>query len=183
MISYSGSGNDAEDGALPASAYTWEIDLLHAGHVHPGLPASGSKSGTFTIPTDGHDYSGDVRYRISLTVTDSDGISTTSSVIIWPEKVNVAFHTVPEGLTIYVNGLPSVTPFVHDELIGFNDLVEARDQSLGGTNYAFGSWSDGGAQSHNIVVPAADQATRRRSTPRLRRPWRRTGSTKAQGRR
>ena len=167
-ISYSGSGNDAEDGALPASAYTWEIDLLHAGHVHPGLPASGSKSGTFTIPTDGHDYSGDVRYRISLTVTDSDGISTTSSVIIWPEKVNVAFHTVPEGLTIYVNGLPSVTPFVHDELIGFNDLVEARDQSLGGTNYAFGSWSDGGAQTHNIVVPAADAsytATFDASTP------------------
>ena len=156
VISYSGSGTDAEDGTLPASAFTWEIDLLHAGHVHPGLPSTGSSSGTFTIPVTGHDFSGNVRYRISLTVTDSDGISTKTSVIIWPQKVNLTFHTAPEGLTLLVNGLPSVTPFVHDELIGFNEVVEADDQTLGSTNYTFGSWSDGGARQHTIVVPSSD---------------------------
>ena len=35
------------------------------------------KSGTFTIPTTGHDFSGNTRYRIALTVTDSDGLTTT----------------------------------------------------------------------------------------------------------
>ena len=158
VISYSGSADDPEDGTLPASAYSWQIDLLHAGHVHPGLPGGGSSSGTFTIPTSGHDFSGDVRYRISLTVTDSDGLSTTTSVVIFPEKVNVTFHTVPEGLTLYVNGLPSVTPFVHEELIGFQDVVEARDQALGGSSYAFRSWSDGGAQSHTIIAPNTNQS-------------------------
>ena len=158
VISYSGSATDAEDGTLPQSAYTWEIDLLHAGHVHPGLPTSGSSSGTFTIPVTGHDFSGDVRYRISLTVTDSTGISTTTSVIIWPQKVNLTFHTVPEGLTINVNGLPATTPFVHDELIGFHDDVQAPNQAVGATNYTFASWSDGGAQQHTIVVPTADQS-------------------------
>jgi glucose/arabinose dehydrogenase len=158
VISYSGTASDAEDGTLPASAYTWEADLLHQGHVHPGLPVSGSTSGTLTIPTSGHDFSGNVRFRISLTVTDSTGISTTTSVIIWPQKVNLTFHTVPEGLTVYVNGLPATTPFVHDELIGFGDAVEARDQTMAGTNYTFRLWSDGGAQSHVISVPATDQS-------------------------
>ena len=73
VISYSGSADDPEDGTLPASAYTWQIDLLHAGHVHPGLPASGGTSGTFTVPTSGHDFTRRRAYRISLTVTDSTG--------------------------------------------------------------------------------------------------------------
>ena len=155
-ISYSGTATDAEDGTLPQSAYTWEIDMLHAGHVHPGLPTSGSSTGTFTIPVTGHDFSGNVRYQISLTVTDSNGISTTTSVIIWPQKVNLTFDTAPEGLTIDVNGLPATTPFVHDELIGFHDDVQAPNQTVGSTNYAFNSWSDGGAQEHTVVVPSAD---------------------------
>ena len=29
MISFSGDATDAEDGTLPASAFTWNIDFLH----------------------------------------------------------------------------------------------------------------------------------------------------------
>ena len=29
---------------------------------------------------------------------------------------------------------------------------------MGGTAYTFASWSDGGAQSHNITVPATNRA-------------------------
>ncbi len=158
VISFSGAATDAEDGTLPPSAFTWEMDLLHATHVHPGLPVSGISSGTFTIPTSGHDFTGNVRYKLSLTVTDSNGISTTTSVIIWPQKVNLTFNSVPQGLTLNVNGLPATTPFVHDDLIGFNDVVQASNQTLGSTNYTFGSWSDGGAQQHTIVVPSTDQS-------------------------
>ena len=50
VISYSGDGTDPDDGALPASAFSWNIDFLHDGHVHPGTPITGVKSGTFTIP-------------------------------------------------------------------------------------------------------------------------------------
>ena len=66
------TATDVEDGTLPASAYTWNIDFLHEGHVHPGTPITGVTSGTFTIPTTGHDFSGNTRYRITLTVTDFD---------------------------------------------------------------------------------------------------------------
>ena len=74
VITFSGTATDAEDGTLPASAYTWNIDFLHEGHVHPGTPITGVTSGTFTIPTSGHDFSGFTRYRITLTVTDSSGL-------------------------------------------------------------------------------------------------------------
>ncbi len=53
VISFSGDATDTEDGTLPASAFTWNIDFLHEGHVHPGIPVTGVKSGTFTIPTSG----------------------------------------------------------------------------------------------------------------------------------
>ena len=43
----------------------------------PGVPKTGVKSGSFTIPTSGHDFSGNTRYRITLTVTDSDGLTST----------------------------------------------------------------------------------------------------------
>ena len=75
VITYSGDGTDPDDGALPASAFSWNIDFLHDGHVHPGTPITGVKSGTFTIPTSGHDFEGNTRYRISLTVTDSNGLT------------------------------------------------------------------------------------------------------------
>src|SRR6185295_9690794 len=82
VISYSGEGNDADDGPLPASAFTWNIDFLHEGHVHPGTPITGVQGGTLTIPTSGHDFAGNTRYRITLTVTDSDGLTATRSVLL-----------------------------------------------------------------------------------------------------
>jgi glucose/arabinose dehydrogenase len=157
VISFSGNASDLEDGTLPASAYTWNIDFLHEGHVHPGTAQTGVKSGTFTIPTTGHDFSGNTRYRIALTVIDSDGLTTTTSVIIWPQKVNLTFNTVPAGLTLYLDGIAKTTPFVYDTLIGFNHTIEARNQSVGTTSYTFASWSDSGAQMHTIVVPSAAQ--------------------------
>jgi glucose/arabinose dehydrogenase/chitodextrinase len=159
VINYSGDGTDAEDGSLSAGAFSWTVDFLHEGHVHPGSTATGSKTGTFTIPTTGHDFSGNTRYRITLTVTDSNGLTDTKSVIIWPQKVNLTFNTAPAtGLTLYLDGIAKTAPFTYDTLIGFNHTIEARNQALGGTNYTFSSWSDGAAQSHTLVVPATDQS-------------------------
>lgn len=157
VISYSGAATDPVDGSLPASAYTWNIDFLHEGHVHPGTPVTGVKSGTFTIPSSGHDFSGNTRYRITLTVTNSSGLTDTKTVFVWPTKVNLTFTTAPDtGLTIYLDGIAKTTPFVYDALVGFQDTVEARNQSLNGKSYSFTSWSDGGSQSHGIVVPPND---------------------------
>jgi glucose/arabinose dehydrogenase/chitodextrinase len=158
VLTYSGTGTDPDDGNLPASAFTWNIDMLHDGHVHPGIPVVGQKSGTFTIPTTGHDFEGNVRYRFTLTVTDSNGLSTSTSVIVWPVKVNLTFNAAPQGLTLYLDGIAKATPFVYDTLVGFNHNIDARSQTVGNSTYNFSSWTDGGAQSHTIVVPNVDQS-------------------------
>ena len=77
-------------------------------------------------------------------------------MIIWPTKVNLTFNTVPSGLTFYLDGIAHTTPFVYDDLVGFNHTIEARNQQVGSMAYTFSSWSDGGAQTHNIVVPNTD---------------------------
>ena len=157
VISFSGTATDAEDGTLPASAYVWNIDFLHDTHVHPGAPITGVTSGTFTIPTSGHDFQDFTRYRVSLTVTDSSGLQSTSSVTIFPQKVNLTFAAAPTGTTVYLDGIAHTTPFVYDDVIGFTHTIQAPDQTIGGTTDTFASWSDGGAQTHTIVVPGTDQ--------------------------
>ena len=158
VISFTGAAADAEDGTLPASAFTWNIDFLHEGHVHPGVPVVGVNSGTFTIPTSGHDFSGNTRYRIGLTVTDASGLTASTFVTIWPRKVNLTFNSAPTGLTLQLDGIAKVTPFVYDTLVGFTHTIDAPNQTAGQTGYTFTFWSDGGTQLHQIVAPGADHA-------------------------
>ena len=153
VISFSGDA-----GGLPASAYVWNIDFLHEGHVHPGLVQGGVTNGTFTIPTSGHDFSGNTRYRIALTVTGANGLQASTSVIVLPQKVNLSFNTLPSALTLYLDGIAKQTPFVYDTLVNFQHSIEARNQGTATTAYTFVSWSDGGAQTHTITVPAVAQS-------------------------
>jgi glucose/arabinose dehydrogenase/PKD repeat protein len=152
VVSFSAAATDP-DGTLSPSSYVWTVDFLHDSHVHPGSPATGT-SGTFTIPVTGHDFSGNTRFRITVTVTDSDGLTTSRSAIIWPTKVNVTFATAAAGLTLYLDGIAHTAPFVYDTLVGFHHTIEARNQTVGTTTYTFSSWSDGGTQQHTVVVPA-----------------------------
>jgi len=79
-------------------------------------------------------------------------------VIIWPTKVNLTFGTVPSGLTLYLDGIAKVAPFVNDSLLNFNHSIEASDQASVTTTYTFAFWSDGGTQTHTITVPASAQS-------------------------
>jgi glucose/arabinose dehydrogenase/PKD repeat protein len=156
-ITITGDGTDAEDGSLPDSAFSWTVVFRHDGHIHPVAgPAVGDRDFALGIPTSGHDYAGNTRYEIILTVTDSDGLQDTSSVFIFPDKVDLTFATTPSGLTLQIDGVSRQTPFVLNDLKGFQHTMNAPDQSSAGTPYDFVSWSDGGAQSHGIVVPDSD---------------------------
>jgi len=126
VISYSGSGTDPDDGTLPASAFIWNIDFLHEGHVHPGTPIIGVKSGTFTIPTSGHDFSGNTRYRITLTVTDSSGLTAAQSALVYPRRVNLSFDTAPSLLTVYLDGIAKTIGLSSHEQVLEAALVRPR---------------------------------------------------------
>ena len=77
-INFAGSATDAENGTLPASAFTWEVVFHHDTHIHPFIqPTSGITSGSFVIPTTG-ETAANVWYRIHLTVRDSAGLTHTT---------------------------------------------------------------------------------------------------------
>ena len=153
-IVFSGEGFDAEDRILNASAFTWNIYFHHNAHIHPKLPQTNTTSSTLFIPSAGHDFSGDTNYEILLTVRDSDGLEKTTSVFVYPQKVNLTFDTFPTGLRFNLDGIARIAPLVFDTLIGFNHSIDAPNQSSGSTIYSFNSWSDSGLQAHNIIVPS-----------------------------
>jgi glucose/arabinose dehydrogenase len=96
-IQYLGTGTDLEDGALPSSAFSWHILLLHhpetdpRHHIHPFLgPINGFEGGSFQTPQEEHDH--DIGFRIHLTVTDSDGLTHESARDIFPNLSTLTLY-------------------------------------------------------------------------------------------
>ena len=104
--------------------------------------------------------------------------------MVWPTKVNLTFDTVPDGRTLYLDGIAKTAPFVYDTLVGFNHTIEARNQTAGSTSYTFASWSDGGGQQHTITVPstAPSYTATFNATPLPTGWWAPGGSMRAPGR-
>jgi uncharacterized repeat protein (TIGR01451 family) len=70
--------------------------------------------------------------------------------------VGLSFASTPPGLQVSVGSTSQATPFTRTVIVGSSNSVSAPPpQNLSGSTYLFASWSDGGAQSHNIVAPAA----------------------------
>jgi glucose/arabinose dehydrogenase len=155
VVNYSGSASDFEDGDLPASAFTWQVDFHHDTHLHPFIAATtGSKAGTFTIPTRG-ETSANVYYRIILKVKDSAGLTRTVTRDTLPRKADMTFATTPAGLQITLDGEQRVTPFTVTGVVGIKRTIAAPSpQTVNGLSYVFQSWSDGGARSHDISTPS-----------------------------
>ena len=155
-VAYAGSGSDPEDGNLPASAFTWQVDFHHASHVHPFIaPTSGSTSGSFVVPTVGHTES-DVWYRIILTVRDSGGPTTTVFRDVLPRTVQLTLATSPAGLSLRLDDQPQATPLTVTGVVGVQRTLEAPSpQTVGGRTYEFVSWSDGGARAHTVSTPSS----------------------------
>lgn len=156
-FTYAGGGTDPEDGALPASAFTWRVDFHHDTHSHPFIPSrTGSKSGTFTIPTTG-ETAANVWYRIHLTVRDANSLIHNSFRDVFPRKVTIILRTSPPNLQMKLDGQPVVAPFSFQGVVGMVRRLEAvTPQNSGAGQMLFTSWTDGGAASHNISTPAAD---------------------------
>ena len=156
-INYSGTGTDPEDVTIPASGFTWQVDLHHDQHVHPFIPpTTGSKTGSFTLPVTGE--TGDNQwYRIYLTVRDSGGLTHTSYREIFPRKATIILASNPTGLQLKLDSVPVNAPYSFVGVVGMQRTIEAvSPQTLGATTYNFVSWSDGGALSHPISTPPSN---------------------------
>ena len=157
-INFSGEATDAEDSALPASAFTWWVDFHHESHTHPFIPqAAGFKSGPFQIPTEG-EKSADVWYRIHLRVTDSAGLTHEATRDVLPRTSRVTLQTEPAGVQVSIDGEPALSPTEFTGVAGIKRVVSTETvQALGGVTYDFQGWSDGGEASHEIPTPSDDQ--------------------------
>lgn len=157
MFTFSGSASDPEDGALPASAFTWRVDFHHDDHTHPHLPpTSGITSGSFTIADRG-ETSANVFYRVILTVQDSDGSSDTTFVDVHPRTSVVTLSSNIPNAQLTLEGVPVTAPHTFTGVEGIiRTLGAVSPQTSGGQTYQFSSWSDGGAQTHEIVTPTGD---------------------------
>jgi glucose/arabinose dehydrogenase len=155
VIGFSGSATDAQDGALTASRLSWDLILHHCPsncHTHPVQTFDGVASGSFAAPD--HEYPSYLELR--LTATDSGGLTDTTSVRLDPRTVALTFQTTPGGMRLAVNGTEGTATFSRTVIVGSRNTISAiTPQVKGRKTYAFSSWSDGGAATHDIVAPAS----------------------------
>jgi PKD repeat protein len=153
-ISFSGGATDVQDGPLSASALSWDLILQHCPsncHSHTVQSFSGVAGGSFVAPD--HEYPSYLELR--LTATDSGGLQHTTSVRLNPRTVVLTFSTNPGGFQLAVNGTQFAAPFTRTVIVGSRNSISAvSPQTKGGKAYTFVSWSDGGAQTHDILAPA-----------------------------
>jgi glucose/arabinose dehydrogenase len=149
-ITFSGHATDPNQ-VLPPSAFLWEIILHHCPsncHTHPIESIPDVATGSFSAP----DHDNGSYIEIKLTVTDAGGLTDTKSLLLYPQTVTLNFQSDPSGLQLAVGSSSSPTPFTRTVILGSANSVSAgTPQALGGTNYKFVSWSDGGNQSHTIT--------------------------------
>ncbi|HEX2870286.1 MAG TPA: PA14 domain-containing protein [Polyangiaceae bacterium] len=157
-IQFSGHATDAEDGALPASALSWQIVIQHCPsgcHIHDLLSFPGVTSGSFA--TEDHEYP--MHLELILTATDSSGQKRTARRPLDPKTVSLLFDTEPSGLQLAVGSTVQKTPFVRRVIHGSENSVSAPNpQALGGASWKFVTWSDGLAATH--ALPSATAPAR-----------------------
>ena len=155
-ISFSGSATDATDGTLPPSAFSWQVDFIANGVVQPfytlEVPgpfysATGVSGGSFQIPNDVSNTPSTF-YRLTMTATDSLGLTTTVVRDIHPNLTSWAVHSNVSGAMVSVDGTLQSTPYTTSDVVGVQHvLIGFPAQVLGGTQYRLNGWTNGSGQS------------------------------------
>lgn len=77
-----------------------------------------------------------------------------------PTTAALTVNTVPAGLTVLVDGNPYVAPFTLQFAVSTVHTIAVNSpQTIGGKTWTFQSWSDSGAQSHQITLSGASTYT------------------------
>jgi glucose/arabinose dehydrogenase len=153
-IAFAGSATDAQDGDLDATSLSWKLVIQHCPsncHDHTAQTWTGIDHDSFGAPD--HEYPSYL--ELTLTATDSGGLTDTRTVRLDPKTVALSFASSPSGLTLSLNGANLTTPFTRTVIQGSaNGIAGPTPQTLGSDTYDFGSWSDGGARVHSITANA-----------------------------
>lgn len=100
VINFAGSATDITDGVMPGSALRWQVTIHHCPlescHIHNVQSLTGNQ-GSFTFPH--HD--GPFYIQISLSVTNSAGLTTTKSVSVYPTGQAITHAMQFDGINDY----------------------------------------------------------------------------------
>jgi len=161
-ISFAGSGEDPEEGPLPASKLSWLIVFHHDTHTHPFMgPLAGIDSGSFVVPRTGEEAT-NVGFEISLSASDTSGQTRMRKVYVLPRTTTLELRTSPPGLEISTNGVPRLTPDDRPSVVGFEWALGVATPQVGsdGKTYDFIEWEDTGtAESPRTVLAPEAPAT------------------------
>ncbi|MFC6022326.1 PKD domain-containing protein [Plantactinospora solaniradicis] len=156
-VTFSGRAADPQQGALPASALSWQLVQQHCStpdncHSHPVRELTGTAAGSFLAPD--HEYPSYL--ELTLTARDSGGLTGSTTLRLDPKTVNIALATKPAGLRLNMNGRNFTTPNSTQVIVGSTNTISAPGpQTLGPATYTFEGWSDGGAATHVVTAPTA----------------------------
>ena len=152
VITFQGSATDPEDGNLPPSALKWQINIQHcigtSCHTHFFITQNGA-GGSFPVPDHGDMY----HFDLTLTATDSSGATRSTTVTILPRTVQLTLASNPTGLQVIYGGTSATAPVAVSEVQGATVTISAPSPQ---GSASFSSWSDGGAQQHDVTLGTTD---------------------------
>lgn len=184
-VPFSGSASDPLDGVLPASAYSWKVDFFSNGVVQPSYvaevafpffgPVTGITAGSFAIPTDPSQTPSSF-YRITLSVTDSLGITTTVTKDLQPNLTSWSAGANPPGIGYVLDGAWLTGPTTRPAVVGVQRMVAAMPlaQLAGGNRYRFAGFADGNALNDPQVArtaPVSSTANYEEVSPTMPPGW------------
>ncbi|HKG34871.1 MAG TPA: PQQ-dependent sugar dehydrogenase [Solirubrobacterales bacterium] len=150
-IDYSGGATDPDQVSVAPSALDWDVQIQHCRqtcHTHPLTSARGTATGSFNGPE--HEYGSYV--TIELTATDARGLSATSAPLrLDPRTVTLTLRSSPAGIALTRDDETRAGPFTVPMAAGAHaNVIAPASATLGGIEYLFSGWSDGGARVHAV---------------------------------
>ena len=159
VIPLTATASDPEDGSNVT--YDWDVTLVHNDHPHPGWFTSSSPTTQFTASA--HGVPGDrFSYRIHLTVSDTQALSSADTVVIVPDfqganqppiaAFTIDDHDGPAPHVIQLDAGISVDPD-NDMMIYTWDFGDGTTGSGENTTHIFGE-----AGMYTVSLVATDPA-------------------------
>jgi len=164
VLTLKGVASDGNGDALTDTQISWEVRRHHADHWHPFLDQKvGNDMLLFPAP-EPEDYLAATNsyLEIIMYATDSNGLVSTASRNVQPRLVELCVDSEPQGLEIFVDEYPIVTPLRITSWVNHDlRLRTPLFQDMNGTivNSTFSSWSDGSLSEDREIRLLPDSNT------------------------
>lgn len=157
ILTLSGVATDANGEPLSDSQISWEVRKHHADHWHPFLDQKAGNNMLLFPAPEPEDYLAATNsyLEIIMYATDSSGLVSSTSRNVYPRLVDLCVDSEPQGLEIFVDEFPIVTPlritsWVNHDLKIRSPLFQVVNASETSKS-SFSAWSDGSIAEERLI--------------------------------